>query len=185
MDGELKQAEQKMKGALEHLHGELKKIRTGRANPAVLDSVQVEAYGQLSPLQHVANVNAVDSQMLTITPFDPSNLDAITAAIRNDSSLGLNPADDGKVIRVPIPPLTEERRKEIAKQVGEKAEEAKISLRNARHDCLSSLKDQEKAADLTKDELFRAENKVGELIEKYQGEIDSAAKTKEDEIMTV
>lgn len=185
MDDVLKQFESKAKKALDHFHDELKKIRTGRANPQVLDGVQVEVYGQMTPLQHVATINAVDAQMLQITPYDPNNLDAISASIRNDSTLGLNPADDGKVVRVPMPPLTEERRKEIAKGVGEKAEEARISLRNARHEVMDELKKQEKNGDIDKDSFHRNEKRVGELMDDYQKQIQDAADTKEKEIMTV
>ena len=185
MDGELKAFEQKAKAAIDHFHDELKKIRTGRANPQVLDGIEVEVYGQMTPLQHIANVNAVDAQMLQITPYDPNNLNAISAAIRNDSTLGLNPADDGKVVRVPMPPLTEERRQEIAKGVGEKAEEAKISLRNARRDVLDILKGQKDAGDIDEDSYRRLEKNISEQMDKFQKEIDDSAAIKEKEILTV
>lgn len=185
MDSDIQAFESKAKAALDHFGEELKKIRTGRANPQVLDGVQVESYGQMMPLMHVANVNAVDAQMLQITPYDPNNIDAISAAIRNDSSLGLNPSDDGKVVRVPMPPLTEERRTQIAKVVGEKAEEARISLRNARQDVMTSLKTQEKDGDIDKDTYRRMEKRVGELMDSYQTKIQEAADVKEKEIMTV
>jgi ribosome recycling factor len=142
-----KEYETAMNNAVEHFEGEMKKVRTGRAHPDMLSSVKVEAYGQFMPLNQVANVTVSDATMLLITPFDPANINEIENAIRADESLGLNPADDGRVIRVPIPPLTEERRKEIVKQASAKVEEAKISLRKIRDDARKELKD----ADLPED----------------------------------
>lgn len=107
--------ELKMTGALEHFESELGKIRTGRAHPGMLDGIKVEAYGTLMPLNQVANITAPEAQLLQITPFDPSNIQVIAAAIRNDQSLGFNPSDDGRVVRVPVPALTEERRRQLVK----------------------------------------------------------------------
>lgn len=185
METELTQTKQKMQKALDHFESELKKIRTGRANPQMLEGITVEAYGQQMPLQHVANINAVDAQLLQITPYDPNTLDDISAAIRNDNSLGLNPSDDGKVIRVPIPPLTTERREKIVKQVGEKAEECRISLRNARHEVINTAKEKQKANDINEDEYHRAEKQATEMIEDFQKRIDERVKAKEEELMTV
>lgn len=182
---ELSDADPRMKQALDHFEQELKRIRTGRASSSILDGVQVEVYGQMTPLAHAATINTVDAQMLQITPFDPNNLAAISAAIRDDQSLGLNPADDGKVVRVPIPPLTEERRKEIVKSIGEKAEEARISLRNIRHDILNAVKQEEKSGDASKDDVKDYENKLNKKIEEYNGKIDELSKAKETEIMKV
>ena len=120
--------ELKMASALEHFDEELKKIRTGRAHPSMLDGVKVEAYGTEMPLNQVANVTAPEAQLLQVTPFDPSNSQAISAAIRNDQGLGFNPSDDGRIVRVPVPPLTEERRRMLVNQVGEKVEEPRIAL---------------------------------------------------------
>ncbi|HBO64465.1 TPA: ribosome recycling factor, partial [Candidatus Saccharibacteria bacterium] len=130
----------RFQGAVSHFEDELKKVRTGRAHPSMLDGIQVEAYGQKMPLNQVANVVAPEPQMVTVTPFDPTNLQAISAAIRADQSLGLNPSDDGRLVRVPIPPLTEERRKQIVKQTSEKVEDAKIALRNVRQDAFKEIK---------------------------------------------
>lgn len=186
MDSEyLTESELRMEQAIEHFGSALKKIRTGRANSDMLDSVKVEVYGQLTPLSHAASINVVDAQLIQITPFDPSNLAAISAAIRDDQSLGLNPADDGKVVRVPIPALTEERRLAIVKQIKEKAEEARISLRNARHDALNSVKDEEKAGNASKDDIKSAETKLNQLIDKFNQQIESAAKDKEKEVLTI
>lgn len=185
MQEEVKSAQVKMKRALEHLHAELKKVRTGRANPQQLEGVRVEVYGQLTPLLHIASVNAIDAQMLVITPYDSGNVAAISAAIRNDSSLGFNPADDGKVIRVPIPPLTLERRAVIAKQVSEKAEECRISLRNLRHEILSLTKQAQKDGQVTEDEYHRVEKQIGDLMSRLQNEVEAAVVAKEAEVMSV
>ena len=179
------EAEAKMGKALEHFEQELSKLRTGRAHPSMLDGVMVEAYGQSMPLNQVANVVAADATLLTITPFDPNNLDKISAAIRDNQALGLNPADDGKIIRVPIPPLTEERRKEMTKTISEKAEECRISLRNTRHEVLKSAKQQEKDGELTKDDLKSTEKDMNDLIDQHQQQIDELSRAKEKELMTV
>lgn len=185
MSNELSDAKPRMQKAFEYFEDELKKIKTGRANPAMLHGLSVNVYGQAMPLNHIANVVAADAKLLQVTPFDPNNLDAISAAIREDSSLGLNPSDDGKVIRVPIPDLTTERRQEIVKQVGEKAEETKIALRNIRHDILRSAQAREKEGEITKDDLISTEKELNKLIDEFQTKIDEAAKSKEDELMTV
>ena len=130
--------ELKMAAAFERFENELHKIRTGRAHPGMLDGIKVEAYGASMPLNQVANVTAPEAQMLLVTPFDPSNLQNIAAAIRADQSLGFNPSDDGRVVRVPVPALTEDRRKQLVRQVGEKVEEARIALRNVRVNILNT-----------------------------------------------
>ena len=117
------QTEQKFKQVFEHLEVELKKIRTGRANASMLDSVKVEAYGTAMPLNQLATISAPEAQLIQISPFDPNNIQAISQSIRDNQSLGFNPTDDGRIIRIPIPPLNEERRREIVKQLGAKAEE--------------------------------------------------------------
>src|ERR1700758_5428055 len=132
----VQQAQAKLSQAVERFKDSLKTLRTGRASAAMLDGVMVEAYGTPMPLIQVATVTAPESQLIQITPFDPSNLQAIASAIRDNQSLGLNPSDDGRVVRVPIPPLTEERRREIAKQINEKVEQCNITMRNVRHDAL-------------------------------------------------
>ena len=185
MIGTIDEAKKQMDSSLEHYATELKKIRTGRASASVLEGVNVEVYGQPMLLPHIANINALDAQTLQITPFDPNNLAAISTAIRENQSLGLNPSDDGHVVRVPIPPMTEERRIEVVKNVGEKAEEAKISLRNVRHELLKSAKAQEKDKEISNDDYRNIEKKVTEYIEDYQKRIDELAKVKEDEVMTI
>lgn len=182
---DIKQYEDRFSAAVAHFGEELKKVRTGRAHPAMLDSIQVEAYGQMMPLNQVANVTAPEAQLLTITPFDPSNLQAITAAIRNDQSLGLNPSDDGRVVRVPIPALTEERRLQLVKQTSEKVEDARISLRNIRQDALKDAKRLKEAKEMTEDDEKRAEKSVDDLMSRFNGTIDSLFKDKEKEITTL
>lgn len=180
-----KQYETRFAAAVTHFEDELKKVRTGRAHPSALDSIHIEAYGQKMPLNQVANVMAPEAQMLTVTPFDPSNLQAIVAAIRNDQSLGLNPSDDGRIVRVPIPPLTEERRKQIVKQTSEKVEEARIALRNVRQDALKEAKRAKDAKEISEDDQKRAEKSIDDLMTTFNGKIDAAFKEKEKEILTL
>ena len=182
---DLKSYEAKMNAAFAHFQEDLKKIRTGRAHPGMLDSVLVEAYGAKMPLNQVANVTAAEAQLLQITPFDPSQLQAIAAAIRNDQSLGFNPADDGRVVRVPIPPLTEERRMQITKQAGEKGEDARIVLRQIRQDALKDAKRRKDAKELSEDDVKRAEKEIDALMAEFQGKIDADLKSKEKEILTI
>lgn len=177
--------ELKMEAALEHFEGELRKVQTGRAQPSMLDGIKVEVYGTLMPLNQAANVTAPEPQLLQITPFDPSNITAITTAIRNDQSLGLNPADDGRVVRVPIPALTEERRRQLVKQVGEKVEEARIGLRQARQDALQDAKRQKDAKTLTEDDVKSVEKEIDRLVAEYQGKLEAAFKAKEQDILKV
>ena len=176
-----KDEKRKMDEVLERFDGEMKKVRTGRAHPDMLASVKVEAYGQWMPLNQVANVTIGDATMLVITPFDPTNIANIESAIRADSTLGLNPSDDGRIIRVPIPPLTEERRKEIVKTASTKVEEAKVSIRNVREDARKDIK----ALELPEDARKRAEKEIDDLTKEYTDKIDSAFKAKEAEIMKI
>lgn len=177
--------ELKMQAALEHFEGELRKVQTGRAQPSMLDSVRVEVYGTQMPLNQAANVTAPEPQLLQITPFDPSNITAITTAIRNDQSLGLNPSDDGRVVRVPIPPLTEERRKQLVKQTGEKVEEARIGLRAARQDALQDAKRQKDAKAVTEDDVKAIEKTIDTLVSEYQSKIEAVFRAKEQDILKV
>ncbi len=175
----------KMEQTLTRFGDELKKIRTGRAHPDMLDSIMVEAYGTMMPLNQVANITVPEPQLLQVTPFDPSQLQAISTAIRNDQSLGFNPADDGRVVRVPIPALTEERRKQIIKQAGEKVEEARIALRGVRQDALKDAKRRKDAKELSEDDVKRAEKEIDGLMSEYQEKIDELFKTKEKDILTI
>lgn len=179
------EAESKFTQAVEHFKGELNKLRTGRAHPSMLDGVMVEAYGTPMPLNQVATVVAPESQLLQITPFDPGNLQAIASAIRNNPSLGMNPSDDGRVVRVPIPPLTEERRRELAKQIGEKVEDCMVRMRGARHDALKLADQAKKDKTLSEDDVKRVEKRIDDLMSAERAQVDAAAKAKEQEIMTV
>ena len=169
-----------MEEALNRFNDEMKKVRTGRAHPDMLSGIKVEAYGQFMPLNQVANVTAADATLLVITPFDPSTIQNIASAIRADQALGLNPADDGRVIRVPIPALTEERRKEIVKTASTKVEQAKVALRNVREDARKSLK---AAEDLSEDVKKRAEKEIDDLTKEFTDKIDATFKAKSEEIM--
>ena len=180
-----KQYETRFAAALTHFQDELKKVRTGRAHPSALDSIQVEAYGQRVPLNQVANVSAPEPQLLTITPFDPSNIQSISAAIRADLTLGLNPSDDGRIVRVPIPPLTEERRKQIVKQTSEKVEEARIALRNVRQDAFKDAKRMKDAKEISEDDQKRGEKAIDDAMASVNSQIDVAFKEKEKEILTI
>lgn len=175
----------KIKAAVAHFEDELKKIRTGRASAAMLDGVMVEAYGSPMPLNQVATVSAPEAQLLQLSPFDPNNLQAISQAIRDNQNLGLNPTDDGRVIRIPIPPLNEERRREIAKQLGGKVEETMIRLRNIRHEAREDAEKQKKAKEMSEDDFSRFDKQLDELMAEYKTKIDTLAKAKETEIMTV
>ncbi len=172
----------KMEAVIERFQNEMKKVRTGRAHPDMLSGIKVEIYGQFTPLNQVANITAADATMLIITPFDPSNIAAISNAVRADQALGLNPADDGRVIRVPIPALTEERRKEIVKNAAGKVEDAKVALRNVREDARKAIKI---ADEMSEDIKKRAEKEIDELTKEFSNKIDTEFKNKSDEIMKI
>lgn len=174
-----------MQGAVEHLVEELKKIRTGRAHPSIIEGLMVEVYGSKMPLNQVSNVTAPEPQLLQVTPFDPTNLQAIATAIRTDQTMSLNPSDDGRVVRVPMPPLTEELRRQIVKGLGDTVEEAKITLRNIRHDAIKEAKRLKEAKEYSDDDVKRIEAQVTELIADFNNQVDAAQRSKEQEIMTV
>lgn len=175
----------KMQAAVDRLTDELKKVRTGRAHPSIVEGVLVEVYGQMMPLNQVSNITAPEPQLLQITPFDPSNLQAISTAIRNDQTMNLNPSDDGRVVRVPMPPLTEELRRQIVKSLSDTVEDAKISLRNIRHDAIKEAKRLKDAKELSDDDVKSVEKDATELITEFNSKVDETAKAKEAEIMTV
>lgn len=178
-------AQTKFTQAVGRFQENLKSLRTGRASAAMLDGVMVEAYGTMMPLNQTATVSVPESQLIQVTPFDPTNLQAIVAAIRNNQALGLNPSDDGRVVRVPVPPLNEERRRELAKQVGQKQEEAMISLRNIRHEALDAIDKSKKAKEIGEDDAKRLSQQVEDAMNKARSEAEAVAKAKEQEIMTV
>ena len=177
-----KEDRKKMESVIERFRDEMKKVRTGRAHPDMLSGIKVEVYGQFMPLNQVANITAADATLLVITPFDPTNIQAIAAAIRADQTLGLNPADDGRVIRVPIPSLTEERRKEIVKTASAKVEEAKVALRNVREDARKAIK---VASEMSEDIKKRAEKEIDEITKEFNDKVDAEFKNKSDEIMKI
>ena len=181
----IEQAKSKFQQALTHFQEELKKVRTGRAHPSMLDGLQVEAYGTKMPLIQVGSVSTPEPQLLQITPFDPSNIQAISTAIRDNPSLGMNPMDDGRVVRVPVPPLTEERRREYVKLLNTKVEDAMVSLRNLRHEAIKDIDKAKKDKLLGEDDAKRLEKQVDEVMAKTKADIDALAKTKETEILTV
>jgi ribosome recycling factor len=178
-------AKQKMQSAVEHFQEELKKVRTGRAHASMLDGVVVTAYGSPMPLIQVATVSAPEAQLLQITPFDPGNLQAIASAIRDNPNLGLNPSDDGRVVRVPIPALTEERRREYVKMLGGKIEDCMIAMRNVRHDALKEADQAKKDKAMGEDDYKRLEKQIDDLMAAQKLAVDQLAKAKEADIMTV
>ena len=175
--------ERRMTGAVEALKSDLSGLRTGRANTSLLDPVQVEVYGAMMPLNQVATVSAPEPRMLSVQVWDKSNLTAVEKGIAH-ANLGLNPMIDGQTLRLPMPDLTEERRKDLAKLAGQYAEKAKIAIRNVRRDAMESLKADEKKKEISEDERKRLEDEVQKLTDKFVGETDEAAVKKEQEILT-
>lgn len=174
--------ERRMAGAVDSLKSDLSGLRTGRANTTLLDPVVCEVYGAMMPLNQVATVSAPEPRMLSVQVWDKSNLIAVEKGIAH-ANLGLNPMIDGQTIRLPIPDLTEERRKELAKLAGKYAENAKIAIRNVRRDGMEALKDDEKKKDISEDDRKRGEDEVQKLTDKYVALADEAAAQKEKEIL--
>ena len=175
--------QRRMHGAVEALRHDLGGLRTGRASTALLDPIQVEVYGASMPLNQVATVSVPEARMLSVQVWDRSNIQPVEKAIRS-AGLGLNPITDGQLIRLPIPDLTEERRKELAKLVGQYAEKAKIAVRNVRRDGMDHLKQDEKNHQISEDEHKRLEQEVQKLTDDTIKEIDELAETKEKEILS-
>ncbi|MDX1566836.1 MAG: ribosome recycling factor [Longimicrobiales bacterium] len=180
----LKQAKQRMDDALEAVRREFSTVRTGKASPALLDTVRVEAYGGNMPLNQVANVSAPEATLLMVQPYDKNLLEDIERGIMQ-ADLGLNPANDGAVIRVPVPPLSEERRKEYVKVLHKMAEEGRISIRHARRDAKKEIEDRMKEHEIGEDEGHRQLEKLQELTDEYIGKIDELLEKKEQEVMKV
>jgi ribosome recycling factor len=174
--------ERRMKGALDTLKHDLGGLRTGRASTSLLDPIQVEVYGAHMPLNQVATVTAPEPRMLAVQVWDRSNVQLVEKAIRS-AGLGLNPIVDGQNLRLPIPDLTEERRKELAKLTHQYAEKAKVAVRNVRRDGMDSLKAAEKKGDISQDDQKRLEGDVQKLTDRYIADIDGAANAKEKEIL--
>ena len=175
----------KLENAVGYFNEEIKKLRTGRDHPSMLDGVVVEAYGTQMPLNQLSNITTPEPQLIQVSPFDPNNIAAISDAIRNNQSLGMNPSDDGRVVRIPVPTLTTERRQEIVKQLGAKAEECFITTRNIRHEVLDSGKKAKNNKEITEDDYSSLEKKIDELMTWAKKEVETHAKAKEQEIMTV
>jgi ribosome recycling factor len=178
------QVEQAMKHAVDHFHSELKHLRTGRASLTMLDGLTVDYYGSPVPLNQVANLSVADANLLVAAPFDPTQIAAIEKAIRT-SDLGLNPSNDGKVIRIPVPTLTEERRKEFVKKAHDMAEASRNSVRGARRDGNDALKKMEKDKEISQDDERRGMDEVQKLHDHYIAEINKALERKEEQIMEV
>lgn len=177
-------AEKRMTRSLEALTGAFNKIRTGRAHPAILDSVMVNYYGQDTPLKQVASVGVEDNRTLTVSPWEKNLIPVIEKAIMA-SDLGLNPATSGDLIRVPMPMLTEDTRREMVKQARADAEHARVSVRNARRDANNTLKDLEKEKDITEDDLRRGEDEIQKVTDRYVADIEQMLKAKEEDLMEV
>ncbi|HHS97054.1 MAG TPA: ribosome recycling factor [Chloroflexi bacterium] len=180
----MRNTEERMKKTLEVLESQLRSIRTGRASPALVERVMVEYYGVPTPLNQLAVISAPEPQLLTIRPYDPSSLDAIERAILS-SDLGLNPSNDGKIIRLVIPSLTQERREELVRMVNRRVEEAKVALRNIRREALEKLRDMEKEKEISEDDFFRARDDLQDLIDRYAEEAEELGKRKSREILEV
>jgi ribosome recycling factor len=181
---DLSAAERRMRGAVESVKHNFATIRTGRANPSLLDRIEVDAYGSKMPLRSVANVGAPEPRLLTVTPFDPNTLKNIERAIA-DSDIGLNPQNDGKIIRLPIPELTEERRRELIRVARHMAEEARVSVRNVRRDEMKDVHELRKEGEISQDDEHRAEEELQKLTNDYVKRIDAVLADKESELLEV
>ena len=184
MDARLNVFEEKMEKTMHNLGEEFGSIRAGRANPHVLDKLRVDYYGTPSPIQSVANVSVPEPRMIQIQPWEASLVKAIEKAILT-SDLGLNPSNDGKVIRLVFPELTEERRKDLSKDVKKKGEDAKVALRNIRRDAIDTVKKMGKTDDISEDEIKDLENQIQKLTDKFVAKVDKAVEDKTKEILTV
>ncbi len=179
-----RETEVKMKHAVDHFHGDLKKLRVGRASISVLDGITVDYYGSPAPINQLANLSVADATMIVVQPFDPTQIQAIERAIQQ-ANLGLNPSNDGKVIRIPIPPLTEERRKEIVKRAHDLAEATRNGVRQARREGNDRLKSMEKDKEISQDDEHRGHTETQMLHDHYIGEINKALEVKEEQILEV
>jgi ribosome recycling factor len=184
IDDLIQDATRRMDKSVEAAQAEFTTLRTGRASAALLDRVQIDYYGQQTPLKQLATINAPEPRMITVQPFDPSSLQSIERAIQ-ESDLGLTPSNDGKLIRLPIPQLTEERRKELVKVVRGMAEEGRVAVRNVRRDAIHHLKELVDKGEVGKDEEHRAEERVQKLTDEHTKKIDDLLQRKEAEILEV
>ena len=184
MNEQIKTAQEKMEKCIKSLEHEYTTIRAGRANPAVLDKVMVDYYGAPTPINQMAAISVAEARILVIQPWDKSSLKLIEKAIQN-SDIGINPTNDGNVLRLTFPQLTEERRKELVKQVKKIAEEGKVTMRNIRRDGLEKIKAQKKNNEITEDDVKDLEKEMQKLTDKFTDKIDAVAADKEKEIMSI
>jgi ribosome recycling factor len=180
----LRETDSRMSKTVEALEEDLRSLRTGRASPALLDKVMVDYYGVATPLKQLAVISAPEPQMLLVRPYDPSSITDIDRAILS-ADLGLNPNNDGRVIRIPIPRLTEERRRELVKVVKRRVEESKVALRNIRRDTLSDMREFESEKLISEDDLLRGQDRLQELTDDYTEKVESTGDRKEKEIMEI
>ena len=180
----IRDATQRMDKSVETTHDHFNSVRTGRAAPALLDRITIDYYGTATPLKNLATISAPEPRMLTIQPFDPNSVKSIEKAIM-ESDLGLTPSNDGKLIRLPIPQLTEERRKELVKVVRQRAEDGRVAVRNVRRDVMKHLEELVRKGDVGDDDERRAEDRVQKLTDEHTHKIDELLKRKEAEILEV
>ena len=184
MDALVKDTSARMERSIEAFRKELGKVRTGRASFSLLDGVKVDYYGTSTPLQQVGTLSVPESRLITVTPWDTKMIGPIEKAIQG-SGLGLNPSSDGKTVRIPIPPLTEERRRELAKVVRKMAEDARVAVRNVRREAIEKLKDREKKKEISEDVVKRGQERIQKETDAHVKKIDEILKSKEQEILEV
>lgn len=184
MEALVKETSARMERSIEAFRKELGKVRTGRASFSLLDGVKVDYYGTLTPLQQVGTLSVPESRLITVTPWDTKMIGPIEKAIQG-SGLGLNPSSDGKTVRIPIPPLTEERRKELAKVVRKMGEDARVAVRNVRREAIEKLKDREKKKEISEDVVKRGQERIQKETDAHVKKIDEILKSKEQEILEV
>ena len=184
MQEQLTKTSQRMQRRIDHLVDEYSQIRAGRANPALLEKIKIDYYGTPTPISQVASISVAEARTLTIQPWDASVIREIERAIQT-SDLGINPQNDGKILRIIFPPLTEDRRKEIVKDISKLAEETKVQIRNVRRECMEKLKAMKKDGELTEDDLKQAEKKTQDLTDKFVKKTDELSSAKQKEIMEI
>lgn len=180
----IKKYEKSFQDAIEHFQLELAKLRTGRANSGIVENLQVEYYGAKTPLKQMASINVPEPRLITIQPWDTDSLVNIEAAVR-ESDLGINPSNDGRVIRLNIPPLTEERRMDLVKVLHKKAEEARVSIRGIREEIWKEIQGAEKEGEISEDDKFKGKDELQKVIDGHNGKIEEIKEKKEKEIMTI
>lgn len=173
-----------MDGAIEHFNQEMGKIRTGRANSALVEGLMVDYYGNKTPLKQIASINIPEARLIVIQPWDKDSLVSIESALR-ESDLGFNPSNDGQVIRINIPQLTEERRKELVKALNQRSEDAKIAIRNIREEAWKEIQEEEKAGKMSEDDKFSGKDYLQKIVDEYNKKIEEARNKKEEEILTI